>query len=125
MVEAAAQKLKLSIAKFLIDAGEGSLEYVPCDYMISQHKKLLDFLNGEWEERAEARAKTTSVEEALVQQIELVGSREIYDRVSHDLAMLEITNPFFVREQLLLFKWRVEFFGNFFPIEAAIHQYVH
>jgi len=124
MVEAAAEQLKISVKQFLEDVKEGRVEYDVPDLMVTQHQKVLDFLTGKWAEGAEARAKTRSVEDGMEQQIRLMGSKAIYDRVSHSLARLDNTSdPFFIKEQLLLFKWRVEFISKFFPIEAAVAQY--
>ena len=124
MVEAAAEQLKISVKQFLEDAREGRVEYDVPDLMVTQHQKFLDFLTGKWAEGTEARARTRSVKEGMEQQIRLVGSKAIYDRVSYRLARLDITSdPFFIKEQLMLFKWRVEFLNKFFPIEAAIDQY--
>ena len=124
MVEAAAEQLKISVKQFLEDAREGRVEFDVPDLMVTQHQKFLDFLTGKWAEGTEARARTRSVKEGMEQQIRLVGSKAIYDRVSRSLARLDNTSdPFFIKEQLLLFKWRVEFIGKFFPIEAAVAQY--
>ena len=127
MVEAVAEQLKISVKQFLEDAREGRLEFAAAGsavLMVAQHHKFLDFLMGKWTEGAEARAQTRSVKEGMEQQINLMGSKAIYDRVSYRLSRLDITSdPFFNKEQLMLFKWRVEFFNKFFPIEAAIAQY--
>ena len=127
MVEVVAEQLKISVKQFLEDAREGRLEFAAAGsavLMVAQHHKFLDFLMGKWTEGAEARAQTRSVKEGMEQQINLMGSKAIYDRVSYRLSRLDITSdPFFNKEQLMLFKWRVEFFNKFFPIEAAIAQY--
>ena len=124
MVEAAGEQLRISVRLFLEDAREGRVEFDVPDLMVTQHQKFLEFLTGKWAEGAEARARTRSVKEGMEQQIRLVGSKAIYDRVSRSLARLDNTSdPFFIKEQLLLFKWRVEFIGKFFPIDAAVAQY--
>jgi hypothetical protein len=115
----------LSGAKqFLEDAREGRLEFDAAALMVTHHQKFLEFLTVKWTEGAGARAHTWSVKEGMEQQISLVGSEATFDMVSHRLAQLDITSePFFNKEQLMLFKWRVEFLNKFFPIEAAIDQY--
>ena len=128
MVEALAEKLKVSVKQFLEDAREGRLKFDVADsggaLMVAQHQKFLEFLTEKWCAGADDRAQTRSVKEGMEQQISLVGSKAIYNRVSYRLARLDITSdPFFIKEQLMLFKWRVEFFNKFFPIEAATALY--
>lgn len=123
MAEVAAKSLKEFVVKFLQENQDKDPTEIP-PYMIEQFRKLLDFMNSKWVEETASRAKARSVEEAMEQQVKLVGSRAIYERVNRDLARLNVTSdPFFLREQLLLFQWRVAFFSKFFPIEAAVVQY--
>jgi hypothetical protein len=44
-------------------------------------------MKGEWAEGAAARAEVSSVEDALEQQVRLVGSRAIYDKINTGLSM--------------------------------------
>ena len=73
---------------------------------IQYSQELLDFLNTKWIELQEVRDQTKSVQEAQDQQENLVGSRDILDRLTVHLAKVK-EDPFFLKEQLHLFRWRV------------------
>jgi hypothetical protein len=122
MVEVVAERAKVLSQKFIEESAPWN------SAAIVRHNKFLKFFHGEWAEEAAARAGVRSVEDALEQQVRLVGSRKLYDKINASLASNDplqlIMNPtaddhFFLKEKLLLFKWRVDFMNLFFPGQAG------
>jgi hypothetical protein len=112
MVEAAARSSQLAAERFL-QTNQGD----PFSPAVLSCVRFLEFMKGEWAEGAAARAEVTSVEDALEQQVRLVGSRAIYDKINAGLSMGNINGKdlFFAKERLLLYGWRAEFVAKFFP----------
>jgi len=54
-----------------------------------------------------------------VEQEKIAGSSVVLDRLNSRLSNFE-EDPFFLKEQLRLFRWRLGFFHKFFPSEAII-----
>jgi hypothetical protein len=112
MVEAAARSSQLAAEMFL-QTNQGD----PFSPAVLRCVGFLEFMKGEWAEGAAARAEVSSVEDALEQQVRLVGSRAIYDKINTGLSMAIINGKdlFFAKERLLLYSWRKEFVSKFFP----------
>ena len=127
MVEVAAKNVVNSVKQSLQDSGVPFLQEMPGGLKkeCTPHRlrKFLEFMDFEWKEGAVSRTKIQSVEDGIEQQIRLVGSKAIYERVNKELSREHVkkatTDIFFVGEQLLLYKWRLDFIRNFFPVEAA------
>ena len=55
------------------------------------------------------RADKTEIEVQVKAQVELLGSKELYNRISSNLKDHKF-EPFFIKEQYKLFQWREQFF---------------
>ena len=61
-------------------------------------------------------ADPAKISAAVSQQISLLGSRRLYERINYNLKMAEF-EAHFAKEQCDLFSWRLEYFKNQFPEE--------
>jgi len=93
------------------------------DEKIQETRELITFLNGEWETDRPTRERYKSVEEVHRQQVELVGGEEILERLNRKISVRE-EDPIFLKEQLVLYRYRLNFFRSFFPYRAERFQTV-
>ena len=91
---------------------------------IRSNQEFLSYLNDKWEVDREGRDMTRSMQEVQEHQEKIAGSSVILDRLDTHLSNFE-EDPFFLKEQLHLFRWRFDFFHKFFPKEAAMADYPH
>ena len=61
-------------------------------------------------------ADPAKISSAVSQQISLLGSRRLYERINNNLKMAKF-EAHFAKEQCDLFSWRLEYFKNQFPEE--------
>jgi len=127
MVEEVAKFMKKEGEKFLIEAEkiENQQEGGNAGWVAEMAEKVqitrefLGFINNKWEEDREGRDMTKSIHEVQMQQEKVAGSSVVLDRINSRLANFQ-EDPFFLKEQLHLFRWRLAFFHKFFPVEAII-----
>ena len=98
------------------DAGAGSSSEDKVVQLQPEPEWLVIFDGGydeHWEEGLEAAKKEHLAGKRIAQvrqeQIELLGSKALYDRVNRSFELLRF-EPFFVKEQFKLFDWRKDYF---------------
>ena len=90
---------------------------------MQETRELITFLNGKWEADRPTREQYKSVEEVHRQQVELVGEEEVLERLSKKISLRE-EDPIFLKEQLMLYRYRLDFFCSFLPDWAERFQTV-
>ena len=62
-------------------------------------------------------ADPAKISSAVSQQISLLGSRRLYERIDNNLKLAKFESHF-AKEQFDLYSWREEYFHNQFPEES-------
>ena len=68
-------------------------------------------------------ADPAKISAAVSQQISLLGSRRLYERIKNNLKIAKF-EAHFAKEQCDLFSWRLEYFKNQFPEEIWFTDYL-
>ena len=77
----------------------------------SEDDEFLAFLDADIEAQVKSEFETI-----LAEQIEIVGSLKLYERINQNFLKTKF-EPFFAAEQFALYSWREDFFHSSFPME--------